>query len=143
MSGLYLLDTNTASFIIRGDAVPLQRLQSHPLAAVGMSVITEAELRHGLARKPGATRLAAAVAAFLQHVQALPWDGAAAAQYGALRARLEAAGTPLGALDMLIAAHALALGAVLVTNDQALQRVPGLPIEDWTVPAGRATSRRR
>lgn len=138
MQPLYLLDTNMASFIIRGDAVPVQRLQSHPVASVGISVVTEAELRHGLARKPGATRLAATVAAFLQHVQSLPWDGAAAVRYAELRARLESAGTPLGAMDMLIAAHALALDAVLVTNDQALQRVPGLATEDWTRPAGRS-----
>lgn len=130
----YLLDTNTASFIIRGEPHPLARLQAHPVSAVGISAVTEAELLYGLARKPSATALAAAVSAFLRHVQALPWESEAAARYGALRAELEAAGTPLGGMDMLIAAHALAIGAVLVTNDQAFRRAPGLTIEDWLNP---------
>ena len=93
---------------------------------------TEGELLYGLARKPEATALKAAVEAFLQYVEALPWDSQAAAVYGRLRARLEAQGTPVGNLDTLIAAHALASGATLVTNDQALARVEGLSVEDWT-----------
>lgn len=130
---LYLLDTNIASHVIRGShAAVLQRLQGHPVSSVAISSITEAELRYGLARKPGASALAAAVGTFLRHVQTLPWDSEAAAAYGPLRARLEAAGTPLGNLDTLIAAHALAIGATLVTNDQAFARVPALVVEDWT-----------
>lgn len=129
----YLLDTNTASFIIRGGPAPLlARLQAKPVSSIGISTITEGELLYGLARKPGATTLSAAVTAFLRHVQALPWDSEAADSYGRLRAALEAAGTPLGGMDTLIAAHALAVGAVLVTNDQAFRHVPGLAIEDWT-----------
>jgi tRNA(fMet)-specific endonuclease VapC len=85
-------------------------------------------------RKPGATALAAAVSAFLRHVQALPWDSEAAARYGTLRAQLEAAGTPVGNLDTLIAAHALAVGATLVTHDRAFRQVPGLVVEDWIEP---------
>lgn len=131
---LYLLDTNTASFIIRGSHPRvLERLRSHAVSSVAVSSVTEGELHYGLARKPGATALAAAVAAFLRHVQALPWDSEAAGRYGRLRAMLEAAGTPLGNLDTMIAAHALAVGATLVTNDQALARVPDLAIEDWSV----------
>ena len=61
----------------------------------------------------------------------LAWDSAAATRYGALRAVLEANGTPLGNLDTLIAAHALATAAILVTNDQAFARVPNLAIENW------------
>jgi len=131
-SAFYLLDTNTASFIIRGNARLLERLQAQPVAAIGISAVTEAELLYGLARKPAAAALAAAVAAFLRHVQALPWDSEAAARYGVLRAALEAAGTPLGGMDTLIAAHAMATDATLVTNDQAFRRVPGLGVEDWT-----------
>jgi tRNA(fMet)-specific endonuclease VapC len=127
-----LLDTNTASFIIRGDPRLLRHLQSHPVASIGISAITEAELLYGLARKPGATTLAAAVTSFLKHVQVLSWDGAAAERYGTLRAGLEASGTPMGGMDTLIAAHALAIGATLVTNDQAFRRIDGLRVEDWT-----------
>lgn len=130
-TAFHLLDTNTASFIIRGDAKLLGRLQTLPPTAVGISCVTEAELLYGLARKPEAKSLAAAVTAFLKHVQALPWDSMAAASYGALRARLEASGTPLGGMDTLISAHALSINAILVTNDQAFRRVSGLLIEDW------------
>lgn len=129
----YLLDTNTASFIIRGGPPQLMtRLRAQPVTAIGISAITEAELLYGLARKPSATALATAVAAFLRHVQTLPWDSEAAISYGSLRAALEYAGTPLGGMDMLIAAHTLALDATLVTNDHAFRRVPSLRVEDWT-----------
>lgn len=129
---LYLLDTNTASFIIRGtNAKLMKRLQARPVAAVAISVVTEAELLYGLARKPEAVSLRAAVGAFLQHVETWPWDSEAAARHGTLRASLEAAGKPLGTMDTLIAAHALALGATLVTNDKAFKQVPGLAVEDW------------
>jgi tRNA(fMet)-specific endonuclease VapC len=132
---LFLLDTHTASFIIRGSSEALlQRLQSRAVAAVAISCVTEAELLYGLARKPGATALAAAVNVFLRHVQSLPWDSLCTARYGTLRAQLEAAGTPLGNLDTLIAAHALAIGATLVTHDIAFWQVPGLAVEDWTAP---------
>ncbi|HMO44745.1 MAG TPA: PIN domain-containing protein [Rubrivivax sp.] len=130
---LYLLDTNIASFVIRGhDARLLRRLRSHAVGAVAISAVTEAELLYGRARKPGATALAAAVDAFLAHVRTLRWDSAAAVRYGHLRAALEAAGTPMGSMDTLIAAHALAADAVLVSNDQAFRRVKGLKVQDWT-----------
>jgi tRNA(fMet)-specific endonuclease VapC len=129
----FLLDTNIASFAIRGaNEALLTRLQSQPIGSVGISAITEAELLHGLARKPGAMALSASVHAFLRHVTSVAWDSDAAACYGPLRANLEAAGTPLGAMDTLIAAHAMVLKATLVTNDQAFRRVPGLMVEDWS-----------
>jgi tRNA(fMet)-specific endonuclease VapC len=131
-NALFLLDTNTASFIIRGsNTALLKRLRSHAVTSVAISSVTEAELLYGLAKKPGASALAAAVTAFLRHVQALPWDSQAATRYGALRAQLEAAGKPLGNMDTLIAAHALAVGATLVTHDKAFAHVPSLAIEDW------------
>ena len=86
---------------------------------------------YGLARKPGATNLQTAVREFLMRVDVLAWDSAAATRYGVLRAALEASGTPLGNLDTLIAAHALATDAVLVTRDQAFARVPTLVVENW------------
>lgn len=129
----YLLDTNTASYLIKGN-VPRVRehLLSVPMAEVGISVITEAELRFGVARKPAVTRLGIAVEEFLLRVDVLPWDSAAAQQYAALRATLEHAGRPMGNLDMMIAAQALAASAVLVTHDRVFQRVKQLKIEDWS-----------
>ena len=128
----YMLDTNAASAVIRGDATLMARLRAQPVSSMCISAVTEAELRYGLARKPGARALHGAVASFLQHVRSQPWDHAAALQYGELRAGLEAACTPLGNLDTLIAAHALAVGVTLVTRDRAFQRVPGLRVEDWS-----------
>ena len=128
----FLLDTNTVSQIIRG--VPprvSERLAATPIEQLFLSAITEGELMFGLARRPEAVRLAEAVAAFLRRVEVLPWDSAAAARYGPLRADLEAAGRPRGNLDTLIAAHALAAGATLVSSDLAFARVPDLATVDW------------
>ena len=128
----FMLDTNIASFIIRGPGEALRaRLRATPLPGTCISSITEAELLYGLAKKPGATALREAVASFVRHVEVLPWDSAAAAAYGELRAGLEARGAPIGNLDTLIAAHALAAGCTLATNDKAFVRVPGLAVEDW------------
>jgi tRNA(fMet)-specific endonuclease VapC len=130
---VFMLDTNIASFILRGGTPALlDRLRAHPVTSVCVSSITEAELRYGLARKPEAATLREAVHAFLLHVRALPWDSEAATRYGELRAALEADGKPMGNMDTLIAAHALAAGAVLVSHDRAFRRIPGLRVEDWT-----------
>jgi tRNA(fMet)-specific endonuclease VapC len=128
----YMLDTNMASYIVRGPSASLAaRLVAVPMAQICVSSITQGELLFGVARKPGATSLQVAVREFLSRVDVLAWDSAAATRYGVLRAALEAQGTPLGNLDTLIAAHALATEAVLVTNDQAFARVPDLVVENW------------
>lgn len=133
-AGRWMLDTNIASHIIRGATPALQaRLREVPMAQLCVSAVTEGELLYGLARKPDATALRAAATGFLLRVDLLPWDSAVAARYGDLRAELGRRGTPLGNLDTLIAAHALALDCTLVSNDQAFARVPGLRWEDWTV----------
>jgi tRNA(fMet)-specific endonuclease VapC len=69
---------------------------------------------------------------FLLRVTILPWDSDAAQQYGALRAVLEREGQPMGSLDIMIGAHALAAGLILVTNDRAFGRIAGLKAQDWT-----------
>ena len=131
----YMLDTNMASYIIRGPSPVLAaRLVAVPMAQLCVSSITQGELLYGLARKPGATSLQTAVREFLMRLDVLAWDSAAATRYGALRTALEAEGTPLGNLDTLIAAHALSVEAVLVTNDQAFTRVPALVVENWVSP---------
>lgn len=105
-----------------------------PMAEVGVSVITEAELRFGVARLPQAAKLGIAVEEFLLRVEVLPWDSDAAQHYARLRAALEAHGEPIGNLDLMIAAHALAADAVLVTSDRIFSRVKGLTVEDWRRP---------
>lgn len=131
----YLLDTNIASYIVRGPGPALAaRLVAVPMAQLCVSSVTQGELLYGLARRPGAIALQTVVREFLWRVDVLAWDSAAATRYGVLRATLEAGGTPLGNLDTLIAAHALSLGAILVTNDQAFTRVPDLVVENWVSP---------
>ncbi len=129
----YLLDTNMASYIIQGN-VPHVRdhLCRVLMAEVGVSTVTEAELRYGVARKAEATRLHLAVEEFLLRVEILPWDCGAAQHYATLRRGLEDSGTPMGNLDMMIAAQALATEATLVTHDRVFQRVKHLKLEDWT-----------
>jgi tRNA(fMet)-specific endonuclease VapC len=102
------------------------------MAEVGISVITEAELLFGLARRPEATSLKTVVEEFLVRVEVLPWDSEAAQQYSRIRATLEGAGEPMGNLDLMIAAQALASGFVLVSSDAVFRRVKGLKIEDWS-----------
>ena len=117
---LRLLDTNIVSYILRGTLPRADaRLLSAPANSLYISVITRGELKFGLSREPKALRLARLVA-----------DA-----YGTLRAELERRGSPIGNLDTLIAAHALALGATLVTaNRRHFAPVPGLEIEDWAAP---------
>jgi tRNA(fMet)-specific endonuclease VapC len=133
MASRYLLDTNTASYIIKGNN-PLvdRRLAKAPMAQLAISAVTEGELRFGAARLPQAKRLHNLIEVFLLSVEALPWDSDAARHYGELRATQEAQGRPMGNLDLMIGAHALALGAILVTNDHAFRWIKGLKVEDWT-----------
>ena len=133
MSSRYLLDTNTASYIIKGNIPSVrERLLKVPMSRVLISAVTEAELLFGAARKREAVRLKTAVNEFLLRVESLPWDSGAARHYADIRAALEMAGTPMGNLDMMIGAHALAVEAVLVTNDRSFRRLKHLKIEDWT-----------
>ncbi|PIE36769.1 MAG: VapC toxin family PIN domain ribonuclease [Gammaproteobacteria bacterium] len=132
----YMLDTNTASYIIKGQFVEIrEHLLKVPMASVCISAITEAELLRGVAKKPEAKRLPVAVKEFLLRVDVLPWDSAAAEAYADLRTACENEGKPLGAMDMLIAAHSVAAGTVLITNDKAFYNVQHfLNLEDWTRP---------
>ena len=127
----YMLDTNAASALIRGRAgEALQRLMTEYGACI--SVVTEAELRFGVQRKPDATRLAKAVERFLRDVPSLPWSSTTAATYAECRARMESHGMSLSAMDMLIASHALAEKCIFISADRAFAQVPGLRVLDWT-----------
>ncbi|NOR26113.1 MAG: PIN domain-containing protein [Desulforhopalus sp.] len=132
----YILDTNTASYIIKGDPAAVRKhLRNVPMATVCISAITEAELLRGVAKKPEAKRLPIAVKEFLLRVEILPWDSDAADAYAKLRTACEKEGKPLGTMDMLIAAHSVAVGAVLITNDKAFYNVGHhLTLQDWTKP---------
>ena len=131
-----MLDTNIASAAIRGDAGIDQRLLELAPGSWCISAVTRAELRFGIALKPQATRVARLVDDFLLVAEVAPWDSDAADAYGQLRAALQASGTPIGVFDEMIAAHALATGAIMVTdNTRHFARVPGLILENWLRPA--------
>ena len=135
MAVRYLLDTNTASYVIKGNFPRVrERLLKVPMSQVGISVVTEAELRFGVARLPEATKLKTVVEEFLLRVEVLPWTSEAAQHYARIRAALEREGEPMGNLDMMIAAQALAEEAVLITHDRVFRRVKGLKVEDWIRP---------
>jgi tRNA(fMet)-specific endonuclease VapC len=130
---VYLLDTNTVSLALRGRAPgAVERLRATDRDDVAISVLTAMELRFGLAKNP-TTRARTVVEAFLDTVRVVPIDRTVEKPYGEIRAILERRGRPIGALDTIIAAHAMAVGAVLVTNNlREFRRVRGLTCEDWT-----------
>jgi tRNA(fMet)-specific endonuclease VapC len=135
MAARFLLDTNIASYIIKGNSPEVRRrLTRHPMAEIAISAVTEGELNSGVARKPEAVRLREVVDEFLLRVTVLPWNSDAAGEYGGLRALLEQQGQPMGNLDLMIGAHARAVGLILVTNDCAFRRIAKLKIQDWTKP---------
>ena len=129
----YLLDTNAASYVIKGNYPRVrERLLKVAVADVAISAVTEAELRFGVARRPEAHKLALAVEEFLLRLDILSWGSDAAQHYAHIRAALEREGEPMGNLDMMIAAHAVAAEAILVTHDRVFRRVKELKVEDWT-----------
>ena len=115
---LHMLDTDTASYIIKGRSPAIEaKLASILPSMVCMSVMTRAELLHGLKRLPAEHRLHVGVRQFLKIVRVLSWDADAAEFYADIRHQLVTTGQPIGELDMMIAAHSLSAGAVLVTNN--------------------------
>ncbi|WP_027492051.1 type II toxin-antitoxin system VapC family toxin [Rhodanobacter sp. OR444] len=134
----FMLDTNMASYVIKGHPPAVrERLAAQPMDSIVISVVTQAELLYGLARKGHPAALANVIHEFLLRVEALPWDERAATVYGDLRASCASAGITLGALDMMIAAHAVAANATLITHDKAFTLVPdgALAVDDWTISA--------
>lgn len=132
MSGLYLLDTNAASAILRQQEPLCTRAASVPLSSLTISSVTAGEMHYGLAKRPQATTLAKLVHEFLRYADILPWTDAAAPHYGMLRAALEAKGITIAPLDLMIAAHAVSVDAILVSADKALSRIGILRVEDWS-----------
>ena len=137
----YLLDTNIVSHIIKGDIPRVrERLVAVPMRSVAVSVVTQAELLYGLAKRGHPHGLTTRVREFLARVTVLPWTTDAAEAYGELRTICEAGGVTLAPMDMMIAAQAKALTiawdrVVLVTRDSAFSlacALAGLALDDWT-----------
>lgn len=131
-----MLDTNICSFIMREQPeVVLQRLQQAVAKRnkIVVSAITYSEMRFGAIGKKASPRHVELVDAFCARLDdILPWDRAAVDATTELKIKLAAAGTPIGPNDTAIAGHALATGALLVTNNtREFRRVPGLKLEDW------------
>ncbi len=131
---LHMLDTDIASYLIKGKSPTVEnRLAALAPSMVCISVMTRAELQYGLKRLPADHRLHLAVRQFLKIVRTLPWDAEAADWYAGIRHQLVSTGQPIGELDMMIAAHALSAGAVLVTNNgRHYERIEApLILENW------------
>lgn len=130
MSAHLMLDTNAVTAIIKDRAKTLSAILNERPSCI--SVITEAELRFGLARRAVNTELRRIVENYLVSVDILPWTSASAQRYGLLRAELDALGKPLAPMDLLIASHAMAADCTLVSADRAYTQVPGLRLLDWS-----------
>ncbi|ARP83530.1 hypothetical protein CAL12_23790 [Bordetella genomosp. 8] len=134
-SPLFMLDTDVCSYLIRGHSRSVDaRFRNTNPDRVCISVITRGELLYGIARRPDAKRLALLVSRFLDAMPVIPWESGAADVYANVRAQLEAAGTPIGYADTMIAAHAIDSNAVLVTNNaRHYERIDitGFKYESW------------
>jgi tRNA(fMet)-specific endonuclease VapC len=127
----FMLDTDTVSFALRGQHGVGTRLLEHAPSEICISALCLSELRFGAERR-ASKRLHRLLDTFTLHVAVVPFDAAAATMFGRLCARLEAQGRPIGSFDTLIAAHAMALNVVLVTNNtKHFGRVHGLKTANW------------
>jgi tRNA(fMet)-specific endonuclease VapC len=130
----FLLDTDTCIYALKQNAAVLQRLLAESPQDVAVSVITEAELLTGAAKSSSAARTLQRVENFLRPLAILEFTSTDAVSYAQIRARLERAGTPIGPLDTLIAAQAVARKLVVVSNNQReFARVRGLQVQKWAV----------
>ena len=130
----YMLDTNMCIYLIkRKPPEVLARFKQTEISQVSISSITLSELFYGVSKSAKSEQNFMALTQFLAPLEILPFESVAAQYYGQLRTLLERKGTPIGSLDMLIAAHALSIPCILVTNNEKeFIRVPGLKIENWT-----------
>ncbi len=129
----YMLDTNICSYVLRiRPASVKQRFDEAGPDALAISTVVLAELLYGAARHSQAAAIRREIRDFVSRLDVLPWDEPAADHYGDLRAELERQGRPLGAMDLMIAAHARSRGATLVSNDlRHFQRIEGLLVANW------------
>ena len=131
----YMLDTNICIYLIKQNpAKVIKHFKSHAIGDIGISSITLAELRYGVSKSQHVEKNRQALDEFILSLEIADFDEKAAQEYGAIRAELERAGKPVGSMDMLIGAHALALGATLVTNNtKEFKQIRNLKIADWSV----------
>ena len=129
----YMLDTNICIYLIKQKpAVVLDRFKQTDISEISISSITLSELFYGVSKSSKPAQNLMALTQFAAPLEIMPFAGEAAQCYGDLRAHLEIQGTPIGSLDMLIAAHAISLSTTLVTNNEKeFNRVPNLNIENW------------
>jgi tRNA(fMet)-specific endonuclease VapC len=129
----YLLDTNICIYLIKQKPLRvMNKFNAYSVGEIGISSITVSELWYGVAKSERRRTNEQALEQFLLPLVVMEFDEAAAEVYGEVRAALEKEGQPTGATDMLIAAHAVSMGVVLVTNNEReFSRVPGLIIENW------------
>lgn len=130
----YLLDTNICIYCInRNPQKVIRRLQKLQIGDAGISAITYSELQYGVANSSDPERNLAALLEFVAPLEIADYSSTAAEAYGPIRATLKRKGTMIGPLDLLIASHALALGAILITNNvREFNRIPDLRVENWT-----------
>ena len=129
----YLLDTNTCVFLMKNRPEVLARYQQNKQHGIAISSITLSELKFGVYNSALVERNGENLLRFLLGVEVLDYDSAAADEYGGIRVHLRRKGTPIGEMDMLIAAHARAEALIIVTNNtREFERVEGLSMEDWT-----------
>jgi tRNA(fMet)-specific endonuclease VapC len=128
-----MLDTNICIYLIKQQPPTiLERFLAHPVGDIGISSITAAELAYGVNKSRHTTKNRHALEQFLAPLEVAAFDQVAAWAYGRIREQLEVKGTPIGSMDMLIAAHALSLGVRLVSNNlREFRRVPGLRLDNW------------
>jgi len=128
-----MLDTKMCIYIIKKKPPDvLKRFQKAQISSIGISSITLSELFYGVVKSSKPERNYLALAQFAVPLEILSYDHKASQHYGDIRYHLEKQGTPIGAMDMLIAAHALSVGCILVTNNEKeFHRVPHLRIENW------------
>jgi tRNA(fMet)-specific endonuclease VapC len=130
----YLLDTDICIYLIKKKPLRvLQKLTSHSVSQIGISSVTLAELEYGIEKSLYPEKNAEALRQFLIPLTLRAFDEAAAKAYGKIRSTLEKKGSVIGAMDMMIAAHALSLRTILVTNNtREFSRISSLELENWT-----------
>lgn len=130
----YMMDTNICIYAIKNKSESvIRKILSQNPEDLCISVVTYAELMHGVEKSQAVEKNRIAMSLFLSAITVLDFDGEAAEVYGQIRAELERKGTPIGPMDLLIAGHARSQGLILVTNNtREFARVTGLRIEDWT-----------
>ena len=129
----YMLDTNISIYLIKQQPREvIDKFQGIIPGEIAISSVTVAEMMYGVGKSQNKERNKSALESFLAPLEIVDFDFKAAQHYGVIRAYLEKIGTPIGAYDLMIAAHALSLGLILVTNNEReFQRIPNLIVENW------------